>query len=256
MATKLYLPNLAEYIYHCILEKGFKFLFNRLDLDDWRKVKNEARATKFAEHANIEDKILLMSKLGYGAGLVFWNREREQMKRVQDVIIANIGIEQTKLTKILIEEKSFCARDIDFIKSLVTMSKASMSQVYSINRRYYTIKDNAHNLKTRTLISKMEAEKNLEWYSNTIQQVFEIESILEAFQIDILKFRTLLYLQTSPNGATKDHIARKLNRLNVVAMINEMDRNNLVSFDLTNKNIVQIDVYGVMVLEQIFAKFP
>lgn len=256
MATKLYLPNLLEYIYDCIVEKGFKHLFNRLDREDFLKVKNEAKARKFAEHGNMEDKILLLSKLGIGVGLVFWNREREGMKKVQDVIIANIGADQTNLTKTIIKEKTFAARDIDFIKSLVTMSAASMSKVYSVNRKFLHIKDSAHNLKTRTLINKFEAEKNLEWYSQTIQQALDIEPILEGFKIDILQFRVLLYLHTSPNGATKNNIARKLNKSNITGMINKMYKINLVSFGLNNKEIILIDVYGVIILEQIFSKFP
>lgn len=254
MATKLYLPNLLEFIYHSIVEKGFKHLFNRLDREDFVKVKNESKARIFAEFANLEDKIILMSKLGMGCSIVFWDKDKEKKSKVEDIVISYIDTPENDLTKLLVKDKVFSCRDIDFIKSLQTMSKSSMSYVYSINRRFLHIKEFA--LKTRTLVNKLEAEKNLDWYSKTIQMAFDIESMLEGLKIDVVQLRILLYLHTATNGATKENISQKLGRLNITGTINEMYDSNMVSFSLTNKNIVSIDVYGIMILEQIIAKFP
>lgn len=254
MATKLYLPNLLEFIYHSIIEKGFKSLFNRLDREDFLKVKNESKSRIFAEFANLEDKIILMSKLGMGCAVVFWDKEKEKKSKVEDIVIGYIDTSENDLTKLLVKDKVFSCRDIDFIRSLQTMSNAAMSTVYSINRRFLNIKEGA--IKTRTLVNKLEAERNLEWYSKTIQFALDVETVLEAFKIDMLQFRTLLYLQNLPNGATKENIAKKLNRVNITGMINKLYNSNMVAFSLSNKNIVTIDVYGIMILEQIFIKFP
>lgn len=254
MATKLYLPNLLEFIYHSIVEKGFKHLFNRLDREDFLKVKNDAKARSFAEFGNLEDKIILMSKLGMGCAVVFWDKEKEKKTKVEDIVISYIDTPENDLTKLMVKDRVFACRDIDFIKSLQTMSKSAMSYVYSINRRFLTVKDGA--IKTRTLVNKLEAEKNLDWYSKTIQMAFDIESMLEGLNIDVVQLRILLYLHTSVNGATKDSISKNLGRVNITGTINEMYDSNLVAFDLTNKNIVTIDVYGIIILEQVIAKFP
>jgi len=256
MATKIYLPNLLEFIYHSIVEKGFKHLFHRLDRQDFLKVKNESKARSFAEFGNLEDKMIIMSKLGMGCAVVFWDKEKQRNKKVEDILIGYLDTDENELTKQIVKDKVFVCRDIDIIKSLQTMSQSSMSKVYSINRKFLEIKDHSEKFNTRTLVNKLQAEKNLEWYSKTIQFALDIEAILEPFKIDLLKFRTLLYLQNLPNGSTKDNISRKLNRVNVTGMINELYDNNMVSFNLSNKNIVTIDVYGIMILEQIFAKFP
>lgn len=254
MATKLYLPNLLEFIYHSIVEKGFPYLFKLLDREDMQKVKNESKARSFAEFANLEDKIILMSKLGMGCAVVFWDKEKQKKTKVEDVVIGYINTPPENLTQQLVKDKVFACRDIDFIKSLQTMSNASMSYVYSINRRFLTIKDTA--IKTRTLVNKLEADKNLDWYSKTIQAAFDVESILEGLKIDVIQLRILLYLHTCINGANKDSISKKIGRVNITGIINEMYDSNLVAFNLTNKNIVTIDVYGIMILEQIIAKFP
>lgn len=254
MATKLYLPNLLEFIYHSIVEKGFKHLFNRLDREDFLKVKNDAKARSFAEFGNLEDKIILMSKLGMGCAVVFWDKEKEKKSTVENVVISYIDTPENDLTKLMVKDRVFACRDIDFIKSLQTMSKSAMSFVYSINRRFLTVKEGS--IKTRTLVNKLEAEKNLDWYSKTIQMAFDIESMLEGLKIDVVQLRILLYLHTSVNGATKENISKKLGRVNITGTINEMYDSNLVAFDLTNKNIVTIDVYGIMILEQVIAKFP
>lgn len=255
MATKLYLPNLLEFIYHCIIEKGFKFLFDRLDREDWLKVRNESKVRTFAEQANLEDKMILLSKLGIGCAVVFWDKEKEKKKKVENVVIGYVDTDENDLTKQIIKDKVFACRDIDFIKSLLTMCRSAMSNVYSVNRKYYQIKENA-GLKTRTLVNKLEAESGLEWYSKTIQFVYEIEPILEHFKINVAQFRILLCLHLSPNGATKDHLQKKLDRINIQGMLNDMYEANMVSFSQNNRNVVNIDVYGLMILEQIFSKFP
>lgn len=255
MATKLYLPNLLEYIYAAIVEKGFKHLFNRLEREDYLKVKNEAKARKFAEFANLEEKIIMMAQLGYGCSVIFWDKEKQKKTKVEDILISYIDVAENDMTKVLVKDKVFSCRDIDFIKSMQTMSHASMSKSYSINRKFLEIKESAV-LKTRTLVSKLEADASLEWYSKTIQFALNIEPTLEVFKIDIVKLRILLYLQTCPNGATKDNISTKLNRINITGVINELYSNSMVDFSLTNSNVVTIDTYGIMVLEQIIAKFP
>ncbi len=256
MATKLYLPNLLEFIYHSIIEKGFPYLFQRLDREDFVKVKNESKVRGFAEFGNLEDKIILMSKIGMGCAVVFWDKEKQMKKKVEDVVIGYIDTHENDLTRLLVKDKTFCVRDIDFIKSLQTMSHSSMGKVYSINRKFLHIKNKSKNAITRTLVNKLEAENNLDWYSHTIQFALDLEEILEAYKIDMLQFRILLYLHTSPNGATKENIAKKVNRTNVTGMINEMFSMAMVDYNIDNRNICTIGVYGIIVLQQIFAKFP
>jgi len=187
--------------------------------------------------------------------MLFREKEKQKKTKVEDVLISYIDVHENDLTKVLVKDKVFSCRDIDFIKSMQTMSHASMSRAYSINRKFLEIKESAV-LKTRTLVSKLEADASLEWYSKTIQFALNIEPVLEVFKIDIIKLRILLYLQTSPNGATKDNISTKLNRVNVTGVINELYNNSMVTFSLTNSNVVMIDTYGIIVLEQIIAKFP
>lgn len=118
------------------------------------------------------------------------------------------------------------------------------------------MKENAGSLKSRTLQNKLEADAALEWYSKTLQAAFEIEPLLEQFKINILHFRILLYLHTAPNGATKEWLQKKLDRINIAGAINEMYDKNLIDYSLTNKNVVMIDSYGLIILDQIFTKFP
>lgn len=254
MATKFYLPNFFEFIYDGIVSRGKNFLFNRLQREDWLKVKNESRIRSFAENANLEDKLLMISKLNFSCAIIAWDNEKVKNKRVEDVLIAHLDTDESDVAKLIIKEKIFAFREIDFIKSMQTFCKSSMSKVYSINRRYLHIRENA--LKTRILQNKFEAEKNLQWYSETIQAALSVEPMLEAFNIDLLKFRILLHLHTSPNGATKENIERTFNRVNITRTVNDLYKVNMVRYDHHNAEIVHIDVYGIMVIEQIFKKFP
>jgi len=254
MATKLYLPNLLEFIYNAIVSRGKNYLFDRLDRDDFQKIKTDSKARGFAEHANLEEKLILLSKIGLGCAVIIWDKEKEKKSKVEDVVISYINTDQNDVTKQLIKDKVFGCRDIDFIKSLQTISHSCSGRVYSINRKFLHIKENA--IKTRILENKLEAQRNLEWYSKTISFAFEIEQILETFKIDIIQFRILLYLHTLPNGATKEFLNKKLNRTNITGMINEMYNQNMVDLAGEEKNIVTIGVYGIIILDQIFSKFP
>lgn len=254
MATKFYLPNFLEFIYDGIKSRGENFLFNRLQREDWLRVKNESRIRSFAENANLEDKLLLLSKLNYSCAIIVWDNEKIKTKKVEDVMIAYIDTDPNDVSKQIIKDKVFAFKEIDFIRSMQTFCKASMSKLYSINRRFLHIRENA--IKTRVLQNKFEAEKNLQWYSETVQFALSIETILEAFSIDLLKFRILLHLHTAPNGATKENIQRTFSRVKIERIINDLYKCNMVKFDLHNDNIVHIDVYGLMVIEQIFNKFP
>lgn len=254
MATKLYLPNLCEFIYDNIIKKGFDYLFQKLDREDFLKVKNESKVKSFAENANLEEKIILLSKLGVGCAVVFWDKDKEKHKKVEDVVIGYIDTNPNDLNKLIIKDKVFAARDIDFIKSLSTISHTCFGKVYSINRKFLQLKQNA--FKPRQLENKLEAERNLDWYSKTISFAYDVEETLEAFKIELIHFRIMLYLHTLPNGATKENIAKKLNRANVTGMLNEMHSKNMIRLSGHNKNIASIDTYGIILLDQVFAKFP
>mgnify|MGYP006921288736 CR=1 FL=1 len=253
MATKLYLTNLCEFIYDSIIKKGTQFIFDRLEREDYLKVKTEAKIRSFSENANLEDKIILLSKLGMGCAVVLWDKDNEKKKKVEDVVIGYIDTDPNDVTKQIIKDHIFACRDINFIKSLTTISHASNSKVYSINRKFLAIKEKAF---TRTLVNKLEAERNIEWYSKTIGFAYDIEEVLEGLKLDMLKFRTLLHLHSLPNGATKGNISKKLNRLNVTGMLNEMHNTNMIKLSGDNNNIASIDTYGYILLEKIFEKFP
>ncbi len=256
MPTKLFLPNLLEFIFHSIVEKGFNYLYERLDRDEWQKVKTNGRAISFAENATLDDKIILMSKLGKGCAIIFWDKEKEKQKKVEDIIMCYVDTPESDLAKQIVKDKVFACRDIDFIKSLQTVSNVSMSKGYAINKKYTQIRENSLSLKSRTLTNKIDAERDLNWYVQTIQHGFDLEAILEGYKIDLLQFRILLYLHTSPNGARKESIARKVNRVNVTGCIQEMFEVNLVDFRNGDKEVVSIASYGVMVLMKIINTFP
>lgn len=255
MSTKMSLPNLREFVFDCIVSKGKNFLFDTLDREDFLKVKTESKIRKFAEHANMEDVDLLMSKLGMGCARFYWDRDKEFNKKVHEVVLAYLEYDQKDLTQVIIKEKTFACLDIDFIKALQTISKISTSKTYTVNRKYLKIRDSAEKF-TRTLVNKLQAEKNLEWYCQTIDHAYDIEPSLESFGLDLLKFRVLIYLNTLQNGATKDNISRKLSRVNVTGMLNEMYDKNLVELSGENKSVVTIGVNGVMTLDRLLSKFP
>jgi hypothetical protein len=254
MATKIYLQNLSEFIYHGIISKGFNYLFKILDREDILKIKTESKVRQFAENANLEEKIILMSRIGFGCGIVFWDKEKQKVKKVEDVIIGYVDTDPTDVMHQIIKDKVFAFKDIDLVKSLQTISHVCTSKSYSVNRRFLHIKSKAMN--TRTLVNKLDAERNLEWYSKTLSFAYDIEETLESFKINTIQFRILLYLHTLPNGATRDNITRKLNRSNITGMLTEMYNSNMVAFSGENRNVVSIDTYGIIILDQIFTKFP
>ena len=105
-------------------------------------------------------------------------------------------------------------------------------------------------------MQKLEADKNLTWYIKQISFALNLEPILEAFNLSLVQFRILLYLHGLPNGATKENIIRELGRSNIAVVLAKMDEMNLIAFSLENKSVISIDVYGIMLLERILAKFP
>ncbi len=254
MATKFYLPNLLEFIYGFILSKGRNTLFNLLDKDDFRKIKDESTVRKFAQYENIEDKMIMLSKMGMGAALVFWDKEKQHKKRVEDIVIAYIDTDPNDLARTLVKDYVYVARDIDLIKSLQTMSHASNGRGYSINRRFLSIR--ARSISTKILSDKIEAEKNLQWYSETVLFALEIEPYLEQYDISLIDYKILLNLHSAPNGVTLNYLVKKLRRSNITGIVNRLYKKNMLCFHLENENVVLIDVYGITVLQQIFNKFP
>ncbi len=254
MATKLYLPNLLEFIYGFILSKGRNTLFNLLDKDDFRKIKDESAVRKFSQYENIEDKMILVSKMGMGAALVFWDKEKQHKKRVEDIVITYIDTDPNDLAKTLVNDYVYVARDIDFIKSLQTMSHVCNGRGYSVNRRFLSIR--AKSISTKILSDKIESEQNLQWYSETVLFGLEIEPMLEVYDISLLDYKILLNLHSSPNGVTFNYLIKKLRRSNITAIINRLYKKNMLTYNLTNENIILIDIYGITVLQQIFNKFP
>lgn len=251
--ARIYIPNFFEYIFDFIERKGIRFLFDRLTRPDFLKVKDVSRIRQFAEKSTIDEKMILCSKIGMGCAIVFWDKEKEKTKLVQDVLIAYMDVAEHDLPKQIAKDRVYVSVDIDFIKALQTVSKASHSNAYAVNRKYLEIKKNSESFNTRSLVKKLEADRNLEWYSKTIQYAFDLPEILEVFKISLVQFRILLYLHTLPNGATKDNIARKMG-INIVKTITPMYEMNMIAFGRDGE--VTIDVYGIMVLEQIFCKFP
>ena len=148
----------------------------------------------------------------------------------------------------------FAARDIDFIKSLQTIAHTCNSHVYSVNRRFLAIREKS--ISTKILSNKIEAEKNLQWYAETILFGLDIEPMLEAYDIGIIEFKILLQLHTAPNGVSFDYLSGKLRRSNITGMVNRMYKKNMLTFNINNENIILIDVYGITLLQQIFNKFP
>lgn len=239
---------MMEYLYDLIVRKGFKFLFKRLETADYRKVRNAKMVRAFLQKESLEDKITLLLKLGAGCAVVFWDNDRE-VKTLRDLLI---GMENPSedLSRRMIEERVFCTSDVDIIRLLQTMSKVCNSTTYAVNRKYYEIKNKSHNT---SLSKKLQAEKNLEWYSKTIQFSLGIAGVLEPFDISPVHFRILVYLHTLPNGATVAAIARNVDRLKISTYLKQLDEMNMIRWQ---GEVISIDVYGIMILEQIFAKFP
>lgn len=251
MGQKISLYNLCEYVYDAIIKKGNNFLFDRLDREDYLKVRSASKIKYFAEHSYLDDIFIMLSKIGIGVGIVLWDKEAEKQKKVQDVLIAYNELDTKDVTKQIIKDKVFSSVDLDIIKGLQTISKSSNSSVYGINRKYLAIKDYA--FKPRTLVTKLEAERNLDWYSKTIDFALNINQELEAFKINDVQFKVLVYLHTCPNGATKDNLKRKLSKTHINEILTPMYQMNMVSID---ENTVSIAIYGLMVIEKIYNKFP
>ena len=249
--AKVSLLNLSEYIYDAITSKGSNFTFERLDREDFLKVKNRTKIKSFSENASLDDLMIMMAKLDSGCCLFFWDKEKQHLKKVHDIIMVYADTDPKDASKVIIKDKVFATCDIEIIKGLQTISKVSNSKVYSINKKYSALKDNAQ---PTLLQNKLEADRNLEWYSKTIDFALNISIELEKFKIDDVQFKILVYLHTCPNGATVHNIMRRLGRANITGLINKMQALNMVA--IKDGHVVNIGVYGIMVIERLYAKFP
>lgn len=252
--NRLYIPNFCQYFFDFLEKKGRKFLFDRLERTDFLKVRNDTHIRSFAENSSLDDKMIMAAKTGMGCAVVLWDKEKQKTNKVQDVLIAYADKPAHELPNLLAKDKVYACVDLAFIQALQTISKASNSYSYTVSSRFLEIRKNSTS--TRNLVKKLEADQNLVWFVKNIAFALNLEPVLEVFNISLDQFRILLYLHGLPNGATKENIMRELDRANITGMLQRMDEMNMVTFLLENKSVVSIDVYGVMVLERIFAKFP
>lgn len=240
---------MLEFLYDCLKSKDRDFLFDRLSRDDFQKINSQAKIKSFVSNSNIEDKILLLSKLNYGCGIVFWDNEKVKTNRVQDILLAHTEVEEKDMVKTIIKGKVYATMTIDILKSMQTISKASNSTVYSVNRKFLEISN--HNLKTRTLATKLEADANLTWLVSLLDKAYGIEPMLEQFKLNLFHFRILLHLQNCPNGSTPEAIKNKIG-CNVAAKISSLRKMNMVRY--SSKKVIHIDAMGIMVIDQVLSK--
>lgn len=256
--NRLYIPNFSQFFFDYLERKGRNFLFSRLDRQDFLKVRNNTAIKSFAENSSLDEKMIMGAKTGMGCAVIFWDKEKQKKVKVQDILIGYSDIPAHILPNVLAKDKVYVSVDIEFIKALQTVSKASNSRTYSVSSRFLEIKKSSEMsaLLPRNLVQKLEADKNLTWYIKQISFALNLEPILEAFNLSLVQFRILLYLHGLPNGATKENIIRELGRSNIAVVLAKMDEMNLIAFSLENKSVISIDVYGIMLLERILVKFP
>lgn len=259
--ARLFIPNFFEYIFDFLERRGRKFLFDRLNREDYRKVRDAVRIRRFAEKSSIDEKIELLGKIGMNYCMLFWDKDNMKNKNVQNTLLAYGQLPKDMLPKILAKDKVFALLDIDVIRSLQTVGRASNSNTWSVNRRYLAVRHS--NISCRTLEMKLEADRNLLWYSQTIQAVFNVETTLDVFNINLLQFRILLFLHTNPNGATRRAVYRQIGKPGLNRLIDEMYEMNMVTYIIdtgvsTSKEdrVIGIDTYGIIILQQIFERFP
>lgn len=253
--TKLFIPNLLEFIYDCFRSRTKEFMFERLEREELKKVKNPSKIKIFADKENIEQKLLLLSKLNFGVCLIIWDKEKLKTSIVHDALIAYLETDPKDITKQIINDKIFATSSTDMIKATQVMSKISHSKVYSVNREFLTISKTREHLKTRTLTNKLEADDNFKWLVNVMDKCFELEPYLEKFKITLVQFRILLFLQNLPNGATLNSLIAKIGNKRLGAQLNGMYKMNMITYDLQNKDIVLIDTMGMICIEQVIANF-
>jgi hypothetical protein len=257
--TQLYLQNLFEYLYDFIIKKGNAFLFSRLEREEYLKVGKPASIMRFVENASLEAKLLLCSKLGLRTALVMWEDENGKTRRVEDVFVGYVDVAADEMPRLLVKDHVFAAMDIDFVRALQYVSRASNSKYYSVNRKYLSVKSLSRKVNTRGLVDKLEAEANMEWYINTIHYALNIEAALEPYGINVNQFKILLYLHNCPNGAVGSSIRVKAGSSShggTGMAIKKLQLLNMVQYDPRNKAIVLLSTYGLMVLEKIISRFP
>lgn len=254
--TKLFIQNLFEYLFDFLDKKPPSFLFNRLERDDYLKIKTTAKMKRFIENSPLEDKLLMCMNTGMRGAIVLWDAEKEGNKKVQDVLITYLDTPAHELPKELSKSKVFAAMDIDFIKSIQFVAKASNSNQYSINRKYLKVKENSKQFKSRLFSDKLEAENNLDWYVNTIQHAIGLEEIIETYGLTMDYLKILLYLYVCPNGATRENISKKINKQRGLFLLERMKQLTLIKNDPRIANVYIISPHGIMVLDKVVSNFP
>jgi len=255
--AKFYIPNLLELLYDLFKSKSKEFLFDRLSREELKKVKSESRIKAFVEKGKFEDIAILLSKLNYGVGIVIWDREKEKRDCVKDILIAQLQVHPTDLTRHLIKSKIFATQSIDIIKALQVVSKSSNSQTWSINRKYLELsKVKNEHFRERTIVNKFEAEKNLTWYIETIETALNLPPLLEHHKISLDNFKILLFLQNAPNGATISAVFNKVNKpRGFKNMLKKLHGMNMIEYS-PDKTVISIGVHGLIVIDAIISKFP
>lgn len=255
---KMYIPNLLEFLYDCFESRGKDFLFERLNREELKKIKNEAKIKTFVEKSRFEDQAIVLSKLNYGVGLVIWDKEKQTNNNVKDVLIANLELQGNDFTRTLIKSKVFAIQSIDIIKALQVTSKASLAPTWSVNRKYLDISRHKEKkgFSQRNIATKFEAEATLKWYIETISTAIKIAPLLEHYKIEITHFQILLYLQNCPNGASIESVKKEVNNhkgfRNIIINLEKM---NMIEFG-SDKSIMQIGVNGYVTIDAIISKFP
>lgn len=245
-----------EYLYDYIAKKSNRFLLDRLERREYLKVKSLKNIMRFVQRDSLENIIVLCSKLGLRTALMMWDEEDQKPRSVKEVMVNYLDMEYSDMQKQQIRDKVFVSMDIDFIRSVMLVGKSSNSDRYTVNRRYLQLVPR-RGIKLRMLDQKLEAEQNLDWYFSVIEYALNLEPVLDAYHMSLDQFRLLLFLYRCPNGATMPLIRVKfLKPVLANRMVADLRSKNMLFYDVTNPEVVHIAAYGLVVMDQIIAKFP
>jgi hypothetical protein len=249
--TKFFIPNLLEFMYDCFSSRTKEFLFDRLSREELKKVDKKTKIKSFVENASLEEKQIMLSKLGFGCATIIWDKEKVKTNKVHEVLISYLDVDQKDLARTVINDKIFATVSTDLIRSIQVVSKVNSSKVWKLNKEYLQL--NRDIFKTRVLVNKMEADKNLNWLVSKMDNLLGVEPMLEQYKINLTQFHILLFLQNCPNGATIQTIKKKMNK-QVTTLIEKMYQMNMVDYDGGNKEVITIDTMGLILVEQIISK--
>jgi len=195
MATKRILTNspiinelVFDYLYNLMPEQRSKFSPKEL-----RAIKSAKKAREFVEKSTIDEKLLILAKLGVGFSFILHDSNKLTSREIKERYNRYKDMSRDKLVQELSEERFVVLTDRVLVNYLNVMGNLTHSDVYLLNLDFHKVGQSINKWKPEAAPSVPRISESLEYATiinrlslNVAMELKVIKGVSELADIDVL----------------------------------------------------------------------